>query len=291
MAGDIDRLIRFSDKSLFRYSGVDRSYLHYLPESYESAPDRARPLVLVLHGGGANGENAMRMADMEALADRDDFILLYPDGTGRPGDRVFTWNAGRCCAYALETNADDSGFLIAMIDFFIERFAVDPKRVFVTGLSNGAMMTHRVAAEHADRIAAIAPVAGGFNIDGVTPAGPVSVITFHGLTDRHAPYDGGTGEKSLFKRADRPVRDGIDIWVRANGCVNDPARTENADFVREQFSNGRGGAEVIFYTIKNFAHSWPGGRPGLRYGNADEPFPGLNATELIWEFFKAHPKG
>lgn len=290
MAGDIDRLIRFSDKSLFQHRGIDRSYLHYLPESHASAPDRLRPLVLVLHGGGANGENAMRMADMEALADREDFILLYPDGTGRPGDRVFTWNAGRCCAYALETNADDSGFLVALIDLFIQKFHADPKRVFVAGLSNGAMMAHRVAAEHGDRIAAIAPVAGGFNVDDVVPSQPVSVIEFHGTADRHAPLAGGTGEKSLFKRTDRPVREGIDLWVRANGCVNDPEREENADWIREQYSNGRGGTEVVFYTIQNYAHSWPGGRPGLRYGNADEPFPGLNASELIWEFFKTHPK-
>lgn len=290
MAGDIDRLVRFSDKTLFPYRGTDRSYLHYLPLSYSVSDGVKRPLVLVLHGGGANGENAMRMADMEALADREGFILLYPDGTGRPGDRVFTWNAGRCCAYALEINADDSGFLIALIDFFITAHGADPKRVFVAGLSNGAMMAHRVAAEHSDRIAAIAPVAGGFNVDGVEPNRPVSVIAFHGLLDRHAPYDGGVGEKSLFKRADRPVREGMELWARRNGCSLDPVREETAGWVHERFGNGRDRTEVEFYTLKNQAHAWPGGRPGLRYGNADPPEPGLNATDLIWRFFKSHPK-
>ncbi len=288
MAGDIDRLIRFSDKSKFVYRGIDRSYLHYLP--IDHSLNRSWPLVLVLHGGGANGENAMRMADMEPLADREGFILLYPDGTGRPGDRVFTWNAGRCCAYALETNADDSGFLIALIDHFIEKYGADPKRVYVSGLSNGAMMAHRVAAEHSDRIAAIAPVAGGFNVDGVEPKHPVSVIAFHGLLDRHAPYDGGTGEKSLFKRVDRPVREGMELWANRNGCAVLPEREVASDWTREIYAAGRGGTEVIFYTIKNQAHAWPGGRPGLRYGNADPPYPDLNASEIIWGFFKAHRK-
>jgi polyhydroxybutyrate depolymerase len=289
MAGDIDRLIRFSDKSKFVYRGTDRSYLHYLP--IDHSLNRSWPLVLVLHGGGANGENAMRMADMEPLADREGFILLYPDGTGRPGERVFTWNAGRCCAYALETNADDSGFLIALIDHFIEMYGADPKRVYVAGLSNGAMMAHRVAAEHSDRIAAIAPVAGGFNVDGVEPKHPVSVIAFHGLLDRHAPYDGGTGEKSLFKRTDRPVREGMELWARWNGCAALPQREDTADWTRETYAAGRDSTEVIFYTMKNQAHAWPGGRPGLRYGNADPPHPSLNASEIIWKFFKTHRKG
>ncbi len=287
MAGDIDRLIRFSDKAIFRYGQIDRSYLHYLPTQYSK--DRAWPLVLVLHGGGANGENAMRMADMEALADREGFILLYPDGTGRPGDRVFTWNAGRCCAYALETNADDSGFLIALIDHFIDTFGADPKRVFVAGLSNGAMMAHRVAAEHSDRIAAIAPVAGGFNVDGLPdPLQPVSVISFHGLLDRHAPYEGGTGEASRFKRVDRPVREGISLWAKWNGCSAEPDIHDTAVWTRETYLNGRAGSEAVLYTLKHQAHAWPGGRPGLRYGNADTPEPSLAATDLIWNFFKSH---
>lgn len=288
MAGDIDRLIRFSDKSIFRYGQIDRSYLHYLPTQYSK--DRSWPLVLVLHGGGANGENAMRMADMEALADREGFILLYPDGTGPSGARVFTWNAGRCCAYALETNADDSGYLISLIDHFIAAYGADPKRVFVAGLSNGAMMAHRVAAEHSDRIAAIAPVAGGFNVDGVEAKQPVSVIAFHGLLDRHAPYAGGTGEASLFKRTDRPVREGMELWAKWNGCLADPDREDNAEWTRETYLNGRSGTEAVLYTLKNQAHAWPGGRPGLRYGNADLPDPSLKATDMIWQFFKAHPK-
>lgn len=284
MAGDIDRLIRFSDKSLFRYGGKDRSYLHYLPIGYSK--DRSWPLVLVLHGGGANGENAMRMADMESLADRDGFILLYPDGTAPTGARVFTWNAGRCCAYALETRADDTGYLIALIDHFVSTFGADPARVCVAGLSNGAMMAHRLAAERSDRITAIAPVAGGFNVDGLEPpAHPVSVIAFHGLLDRHAPYDGGSGEASHFKRVDRPVREGMELWARWNGCLPDPDLKETAEWKRETYPNGRSGSEVILYTLKDQGHAWPGGRPGLRYGNADVPDASLPASSLIWSFF------
>jgi polyhydroxybutyrate depolymerase len=288
VASDIDRLIRFSDKSKFVYKGLDRFYLHYLPEHHSL--DRKWPLVLILHGGGANGENAMRMADMEAMADREGFILLYPDGTGRPGDRVFTWNAGRCCAYALEINADDSGFLIALIDYFIEQHGADRGRVFAAGLSNGSMMVHRLAAEHADRIAAIAAVSGGFNVDGVQPSEPVSVIAFHGLLDRHTPYEGGVGEASLFKRVDRPVREGMELWAKWNGCAAESQREENTAYTREIFSGGRGHSEVVFYTLKDQAHAWPGGRPGLRYGNADPPSPDLNASDLIWQFFKTRQK-
>ena len=287
MTGDPDRLIRPSDKSRFRYGAAERTYLHHLPTVPVAG---LRPLVLVLHGGGANAENAMRMAGMERLADREGFILLYPDGTGRPGDRVFTWNAGRCCAYALETNADDSGFLIALVDLFIQKHGTDPARVYAAGLSNGAMMAHRLAVEHADRIAAIAPVAGGLNLDGKEPSGPVPVIAFHGLLDRHAPYAGGVGEVSRYKRDDRPVREGMELWAQWNGCRAMPEREESDRVLRERWTGGRGGSEVILYTLNAQGHTWPGGRPGLRYGNVDVPYPDLPASNLIWDFFKAHPK-
>lgn len=98
---------------------------------------------------------------MDRLADRESFIAVYPNGNGRFGKRLLTWNAGTCCAYLVINNVDDVGFVRALVATLAEKVPIDRRRVYATGLSNGAMMSHRLAAEAADLIAAVAPVAGG----------------------------------------------------------------------------------------------------------------------------------
>jgi len=104
---------------------------------------------------------------MDKLADRETFVAVYPNGTGRFGNRLLTWNAGACCAYAMSNNVDDVGFVRALVTKLTESIPIDRRRIYATGLSNGAMMSHRLAAEAADLIAAIAPVAGGMVVSGI----------------------------------------------------------------------------------------------------------------------------
>jgi polyhydroxybutyrate depolymerase len=141
--------------------GRTRTYLLHTPPGYDR--HRRTALVLVLHGATQSPDGAERMSGMSALADREKFLVAYPGGTGRLS-RVPTWNAGNCCGYALTHKVDDVAFIRALIDKLEHDYPVDPKRVYIAGISNGAMMSYRLACELSDKIAAITPVEGAQNV-------------------------------------------------------------------------------------------------------------------------------
>ena len=146
---------RLTDESL-KHDGLTRRYL-----VHDFSAGKPAPVVIVLHGGGGHPENAVSMSQMDAVAAREHFIVVYPGGTGgMTGGKLLTWNAGHCCAYAREKKIDYVGFISKMIDTLVASGRADPKRIYVTGMSNGAMMTHVLARQLPDRIAAIAPIVG-----------------------------------------------------------------------------------------------------------------------------------
>ena len=137
--------------------GRERSYLVHVPPSYDGT--RAVPVVLALHGGATDAAVMVRFCGLNTKADQAGFLAVYPNGTGE-ARKLLTWNAGDCCGYATRHKVDDVAFVDAMLDDLAAAARMDPRRVFATGMSNGAMMCYRLAAELSQRIAAIAPVAG-----------------------------------------------------------------------------------------------------------------------------------
>jgi polyhydroxybutyrate depolymerase len=267
---------------------VKRWYLVHEPAVRASTGPLA--LVLVLHGGGGGPANAERMSQMSALADREGFLAVYPAGTGRlTKRRMLTWNSGNCCGYALKKKANDSTFLAALILKLIAEGRADPKRVYAAGMSNGAMMAHRLACEHSEAVAAIAPVAGQLNIEECRPSKPVSVLMIHGASDQRAPFAGGYGRKAIHRRQDRSVPESLRLWGEADGCEASSRFIEEGPVGRTGFSRCRDGAAVLLYTHPG-GHIWPGGRPGFRNGSADPVLLEPRATELIWSFFKDHAR-
>src|SRR5205085_12472741 len=127
----------------------ERSYVVHVPVA-----QGALPVVINLHGGGSNAESQQRYSGMDAVADREHFIVVYPNGTGR--GRFLVWNAGTCCGRAPMQHIDDVGFIRAVIGDLANRTPIDRHRIYATGLSNGSMMTYRLAAEAPDLVAAIA---------------------------------------------------------------------------------------------------------------------------------------
>jgi len=276
--------------SSFAFGGRERTYRVHVPPA---RGQEALPLVIVLHGGGGNGENAARMVQMNGRADRDRFFVVYPDGTGPMQGRLLTWNTWNCCGYAMNENVDDVGFVRELIHRLHDRYAIDRKRIYVTGLSNGAMLAHRLGCELADRIAAIAPVAGALNSDACAPSEPVSVIVFHGTDDEHVPYEGGAGGKQFpgaKPRTDRAVTHAVSTWARVDGCAPVPQRETKGHVTKDGYRDCRSGTEVVLYTIAGQGHAWPGGVPGIRNGNVDAPTREISATDLMVDFFLAHPK-
>lgn len=285
----MERLIRKEDKSFIDFQGTVRSYLYYEPENLISG--ELLSLLVLLHGGGANAENAMRMADAEVFADKYRTLIIYPDGYGDADDRVYTWNAGTCCGLAKERDSDDVSFLKTLIQQFCRQYNIRTDCVMVAGFSNGAMMAHRFGIEASEFVSSIAAISGGMNYQGAPPAHPVSVLSVHGMKDTHAPYEGGAGPDTRYPRVDRPVREGVQKWADWNRCRK--AQTEtllDGEVLLHRFIDGKEGSAVLEYLLLSQGHAWPGGKFGLRYGNVDQPFRGLNITKIIYDFMHQHPR-
>lgn len=271
-----------------RHDGRARTYLVHLPPDFDRA--KSRPVVLVFHGGGGHGGQMAQMTGFSAKADREGFIAVYPNGTGRWQNRFLTWNAGNCCAYAYENRVDDVGFVRALIAQLKKDFPVDPRRVYVTGISNGGMMSYRLACELSDLVAAAGPVAGAQNIE-CRPSRPVSLVVLHGTADLHVRYGGGPPLRmadARNPRVDRPVAEAVAFWVRHNGCSETPVKEKRGKVAIESYGGCAAGTAVTLYTLLDEGHTWPGGKKWAFW--ADEPSREISATDAIWEFFRAHPK-
>jgi polyhydroxybutyrate depolymerase len=183
---------------------------------------------------------------------------------------------------------DDVGFVRAIVTDLQSLAAIDTKRIYATGLSNGGILSLRLACEATDLFAAIAPVAGTLNLPSCSPAEPVSVIEFHGTADQHIPYKGGFGPDSLVNVDFASVQDSVDYWTAFNGC-NAPPQTSSFDDIQHEVWSGCTNATAVeLYTILDGGHAWPGGEIG--WPGAEQPTQNISASQLIWEFFATHPK-
>lgn len=272
---------------ILSHDGRDRSYILYVPTSVDG--NQPVPLVFVFHGGTGNAQSAILMSGFHEVADHHGFVVVYPNGTGRLNDDILlTWNAGNCCAYAQAENVDDVGFVRAIVTDVQLIANIDAKRIYATGMSNGGMLTHRLACEAADIFAAAAPVAGTLNFLPCNPSEPISVIAFHGTDDQNVPYEGGKGPKSLVEVDFASVPDSIAFWTTFDGCNSQPQTDSFDDIKHEIWTGCADSTSVELYTVIGGGHAWPGGLRGRP--EADQPAKTISASSLIWEFFAAHPK-
>jgi polyhydroxybutyrate depolymerase len=265
------------------HDGLERSYVLYVPASVnESQPI---PLIFILHGGTGNAKSAIRMSEFNPIADQNGFIVVYPNGTNRLGnDKFLTWNGGTCCGYAQENNIDDVGFMRAIVVDLQALTNIDAKRLYVTGMSNGGVLSHRLGCEASDIFAAIAPAAGTLNFAPCQPTHSISILEFHGTDDRHIPYNGGTGPDSLVDVDFASVPDSVGFWVSFNGCNTQPLTNTSDDIQHDVWTGCRGSTAVELYTIIDGGHVWPQSVPSLSETETK------TASQLIWDFFAAHPK-
>jgi len=281
-AGDADH------RQSLIHDGIVRSYLLRVPPATGGGPEKM-PLVIVLHGGGGNAANAESMSGFTALAAREGFIVAYPEGSGRMRDRLLTWNAGHCCGYAMQNGIDDVGFINTLLSRLIRDYPVDPRRTYVTGISNGGMMAHRLGSELPQRIAAIAPVVAAVFGDEKLPALPVSALMINGMLDRSVPYQGGPPGGRFSGAWDgmpvKPAMAQAEFWGRINRCGGQSAKEERGAVQHWRYRCPAGQA-VELYLLTDTGHTWPGGRSGWR--GADSPGSTLDATAVIWEFFRKH---
>lgn len=282
-----------SDETM-QHEGRERRFL-----VHDFSRGKPAPVVFVLHGGGGHPENAQSMSQFDIIGAREHLIVVYPGGTGgMAGGRLLTWNAGHCCAYAMNNKVDDVGFFTKMIDGLIASGRADPKRIYVTGMSNGGMMAHRLGRELSDRIAAIAPVVGAVFGDEPPAPNPVAAIIFVGQDDKTVPGAGGaiSLRASPFAAGPPPANHDVapdvaqaEYWAKVNGCPPPSGKKDTAGKTVElTWTNCSSGRPVQFYRVANNGHAWPGGKAGRT--EADQPTTAVNASEIMWAFFEANPK-
>jgi polyhydroxybutyrate depolymerase len=273
-----------------RVDGIDRKYLVHLPRHYD--PGRPWPVVLAFHGFGSSAHHMVKFCHLNDKADQAGFIVVYPEGTGKTR-RTLAWNAGDCCGDPQTDNTDDVGFVRVVLDNLAKIASLDAKRVYATGMSNGAMMAYFLAAKLSDRIAAIAAVSGPMGTCNCRAERSVPIMHFHGIDDKFAPFEGGVGERSITKMNFISVKVTIDFWVHANNCELTPVVTELPAFVddgtrviRKVWGNGSDDSEVILFEIAGGGHTWPGAKPMLFC--VEHTTQNISANDEIWRFFQRH---
>jgi polyhydroxybutyrate depolymerase len=245
----------------------------------------------MFHGGTGSGRQfEERSSRMNPVADREGFVVVYPDGTGT----FRTWNAGGCCGSAARPpGVDDVGFVRILLDHLGEELCIDERRIYASGMSNGAMLSHRLACELWDRIAAVAPVAGTEMSPTCTPARAVPVMHVHGSADGHVPWEGGVG-CGLTGVSFRSVPATMEAWRVRNGCGTATARVVvEGNGTCDGYLGCVDGVETVLCRIEGGGHSWPGGEPAVPV--VDCPADGPQSTtflasEQIWRFFARHAR-
>ncbi|MGI8823761.1 MAG: extracellular catalytic domain type 1 short-chain-length polyhydroxyalkanoate depolymerase [Acidimicrobiia bacterium] len=256
------------DEVALDVAGVTRSYLLFVPESLH--PDDPVPLVIDLHGFTVDAVRHGSVSRWNALAGIEGFVVATPSALGDP----LSWAIASGTA-----STADIAFLLAVIDDVAAQVTIDPGRVYLSGFSNGGGMAHRLACEHAERVAAIGTVAGAYvDADDCAPSRPVSVIAFHGTSDLVVPYD---GLSDVFP----PILDWAHAWAGRDRCAPVAARTEvSADTVADTWTGCAGGTGVVVYTVESGSHAWP----GADHTGLFVPTDTIDATALMWAFFRDH---
>ena len=255
-----------------------RHYEYDIPADYDGT--RPTPLVVLLHGYSASGAAQRIYFGLNKIVDSRGFFLAWPDGTRDSRGNLF-WNATDACCNFDGSDVDDVAYVNAVIDDMSAHFHIDPKRIFVTGHSNGGFMSHRFACDHAERVAAIVALAGDSWLDEskCAPSQPVAILQVHGDADESVLYQGEAKQPS--------ARGSVAGWAKKNGCLAMPTDTmqlpidleknlNGAETVKERWTGCKTGGAAELWTIKGGKHlpifqqpAWP---------------------EAIWGWFAAHPK-
>jgi polyhydroxybutyrate depolymerase len=303
----------------------DRSFLVHVPKGYDGD---AIPVVIVIHGGGGNAEGGLALTcpggnswDAACLvnkADKEGFAVVAPEGTpahffpnhrtwnsGGGNDEVFRCVAGRAC----EENVDDVAFFDALLAEVGRGITVDDSRIFVTGMSNGAAMAHRLACERSTVYAAIAPVGGGNQlqaVQGCNPAQPVPMLQIHGTDDPCWRFSQGAEMGSCAATVNGTLvhlsmEESVEGWRARNGCgeefseddiadVDDDDSDDGVSAVHRRFSGCLDGADVEFIIVDGGGHTWPRGHGFLGEDIIGKTTTDFSANDVIWDFFSAHPR-
>lgn len=283
-----------SQRERIEFEGRARAYRVHVPPSHEQ--NKPVPLVIALHGADMGPILMAYLTKFNKLSDREGFVVVYPKGLHK------RWNSGLNAPGfpGYDEPVDDVGFVAKIIEDVERDYRIDPRRVYVTGASNGGMLTHMVACRLADTVAAVAPVIGTMAENAAPdckPSRPIPILMINSTKDPLVKWEGGALLKNNQGRA-LSVDATVDFWVQHNGCAPAPdtewlphnGPRHGTSVRRDLYKGETRDGDVILYTVEGGGHTWPGGaliqaQWSLGHVNRD-----LNATEVIWQFFKKHPR-
>ncbi|MHC4297840.1 MAG: CE1 family esterase [Planctomycetota bacterium] len=247
-----------------------RSYRVHLPPSYREGQPMA--LVFALHGHGNTAARYEEELGFNPIADREGFIVVYPNAVAYGPKRKQLWNGGGIYEIWWAGRVDDVGFIDRLIDSVSADYTIDPNRIFVFGTSSGGFMAHHLGARLPGRFAAVAPWAGLLAFNDFVAGPPVSVIHFHGAKDKKVLYNG------LPNWGFYSAEHGIRLWARRNRCKSPPiVISDDPDALVRRWAAPNGTGDVVLYKLKNETHTFP-------------DHSTVNLPEIAWTFFKAHPR-
>ncbi len=254
---------------MLQSGGETRWFAVYIPESYQHGS--LTPLVLNYHGAGSTFQQQALLSNMDAKAESEGFVVVYPQALPANANVWFLADSS--------AGSIDIEFTQAILDDLHEKLTIDPQRVYAAGFSNGGGLVDNLGCFMSDTFAAIAPVAGTYVYWApCETTSPVSVIAIHGDADTAVPYSGGGYSTSGWTGA----------WAERNGCAQRSNTSQpHDDITIETWATCPEGVAVTLYTIVGGGHIWPG---SAIYEGMTGATENLNATDIIWEFFEAHPK-
>jgi len=260
----LGRVAHADSKEVVTVAGAERSYELHVPPQVQARP----ALLVALHPRPASGSAMRYISGFNKISDAHGFLVAYPDGRDK------RWNGLTCCG-----DADDVAFIRALIQKLQDQHNVDPDRIYLAGVSSGGELAYRFVGESPGIVAAVAAVASartgvhaetGQTVQSTVPREPVSLITLLGAKD----------EASSHQMA------GLEDWRRANDChpvlVETPFPASVAETAR-----CRNGSEAVAYVFNEVGHVWPG---AANIGPMSWPDAPLNAADVIWRFFRDHPR-
>ena len=264
-------------------SGEKRSYLLYVPESYD--PATPTPLVIAIHGFAEWPAHEALISHWNKVAEENGFIVVYPSGTSFPKH----WRT-----YGTSNDSSDPfidvRFISDLIDHLQLQYNIDPSQIYANGLSNGGGMSYLLACTLSNRIAAVGSVSGAYVLpmNECKPSRPVPMMVFHGTADPIVPYFGGPSRS--FEIPFPYIPNWVKGYAALNGCNPAPEvfPSSGNDISGMHYTGCAQGADVIFYSIAGGGHSWPGGDP-IPAWIVGRTSQSIDATRLLWEFFQKHP--
>lgn len=276
-------------------NGQTRAYKVVIPTKIKGDP--LLPLVIALHGNGGNAETLIKETKWDVKATTENFILVAPEASrpipNKPRNQRNnrqTWNDGSGRFHSGVQNIDDVKFIMQMLDELESRYPINKNQIFVTGFSNGASMTFRLAME-VNRIAAIAPVAGINWMNKASVQHPISLLYIIGAQDNAKPMGGGVTKMANGRILETTVKPAIytniEKWATLIDCPSKPSTfTLSEGLTGLRFTNCANNTQIEYIIVDNLGHVWPGATqlvPKAIVGSASNK---LNATDYIWDFFK-----